>query len=185
MRWRHQDSTHALRLERLEDAALGSGSSLKLPMINRPGRGHPSRRSLRIPLVCRLALTDTPPEDARRAIIDGLVAYNKTRTGIADHRPIAVLLHDEGGTVVGGPWGRTHGWLFVELLFVPEALRGEGLGASLLTQAETEARTRGCLDTFECQSRGFYERLGYSVLGEIRDDPPGFSRHYLQKRLAG
>ena len=38
---------------------------------------------------------------------------------------------------IGGLWGRSaYEWLFVELLFIPEELRGQGLGTTLLRQAE-------------------------------------------------
>lgn len=136
----------------------------------------------------RIQLSDAPPDAARQVIVNGLVAYNQSRTGIADHRPLALLLHDEQGDVVGGLWGRTaYAWLFVELLFVPESLRGRGVGRALMQQAEDEARARGAvgiwLDTFGFQARPFYEGLGYRVFGEIADYPPGFSRYYLQKRL--
>lgn len=136
----------------------------------------------------RIQLSDAPPDAARQVIVNGLVAYNQSRTGIADHRPLALLLHDEQGDVVGGLWGRTaYAWLFVELLFVPETLRGRGVGRALMQEAEDEARARGAvgvwLDTFGFQARPFYEALGYRVFGEIADYPPGFSRYYLQKRL--
>ena len=62
-----------------------------------------------------------------------------------------------------------------------------GLGSSLLATAEHEARLRGCrgawLDTFEFQARGFYERAGYVVFGEIPDYPPGSARYFLKKAL--
>ena len=75
----------------------------------------------------------------------------------------------------------------MELFFIPEDLRRDGLGASLLAQAEREARARGChgawLDTYSFQARGFYERQGYSVFGRIDDYPPGHCRYFLSKRL--
>ena len=75
----------------------------------------------------------------------------------------------------------------VELLFVPESLRGQGIGAQLMERAETEGRRRGCgnawLDTFEFQARGFYERLGYRCFGELANYPPGFSRFFMTKAL--
>lgn len=134
-------------------------------------------------------LTDTPEDAARAAIVRGLLAYNHGKTGISDHRPLAVLVHDEGGAVVGGLWGRTaYGWLFTELLFVPDSLRGTGLGRSLLLQAEAEAAARGChgawLDTFAFQARPFYERLGYECFGEIGDYPRGSSRFFMKKALS-
>ncbi len=78
-------------------------------------------------------------------------------------------------------------WLFVELLFVPDALRGRGVGSDLMTRAETEALTRGChsawLDTFEFQARGFYERLGYTCFGELPNYPAGAARYFMKKAL--
>src|SRR5690606_29744338 len=105
-----------------------------------------------------------------------------------DYRALVVTLTDPEGKVIGGLWGRTaYSWLFVELLFVPEHLRGRGLGKTLLQQAEQEASKRGCrnawLDTYEFQARGFYEHLGYRCFGELPDYPPGFSRYFLTKRL--
>ena len=121
-------------------------------------------------------------------MVEPLVAYNTDQTGIADFKPLAVVLMDSSGDVIGGLWGRTaYGWLFVELLFVPESLRGQGVGSDLMHRAETEAVARGChaawLDTFQFQARGFYERLGYTCFGELTDYPPGFSRYFMKKVL--
>jgi GNAT superfamily N-acetyltransferase len=136
----------------------------------------------------QITLTDAPDPAAREVIVGGLIAYNEAHAGPRSWRPLAVLLHDEAGAVVGGLWGGTaYGWLFTELLFVPEALRGRGLGAELLARAEAEALARGCvgawLDTFAFQARGFYERLGYSLFGEIEGYPPGSARYFLMKRM--
>lgn len=133
-----------------------------------------------------LILTDAPDPSARDAIAAGLGGFNTERAGPGEWRRLAVLMHDEAGAVTGGLWGITsYQWLFTELLFVPPALRGRGLGAEILGRAEAEARRRGCrgawLDTFEFQARGFYERLGYSLFGCIDDYPPGYARYFLKK----
>jgi GNAT superfamily N-acetyltransferase len=82
---------------------------------------------------------------------------------------------------------RLYRWLFVKEFWLPEDLRGGGLGAALMARAESEAAAMGCvgvwLDTFSFQARPFYERLGYRVFGTIEDFPPGHARHYLSKRL--
>ena len=90
---------------------------------------------------------------------------------------------------MGGLWGRTAGtWLFVELLFIPEEMRRNGLGRKMMATAEEEARARACrgvwLDTFSFQARGFYEKLGYSVFGAIENFPPGHARYFLKKDFA-
>ena len=135
-----------------------------------------------------ITVTESNDLEIRNAIVGPLVAYNERQTGISDFIPLAIVLADASGQTVGGLWGRTaFGWLFVELLFVPESLRGQGVGRELMHRAETEAITRGChaawLDTFEFQARGFYERLGYTCFGELNDYPPGFSRYFLRKVL--
>jgi predicted N-acetyltransferase YhbS len=80
------------------------------------------------------------------------------------------------------------GWLFIAALWVNEANRGGGIGTALMQEAEKEARHRGCtgifLDTYSFQARPFYERLGFSVFGELRDCPAGEIRYYLSKLLA-
>lgn len=133
-------------------------------------------------------MTDQPDEAIRNAVLDPLVAYNHSRTGRNDYRPLVLAIEGADGQVVGGLWGRTaYDWLFVELLFVPESLRGRGVGADLMLRAEAEAIARGChsawLDTFEFQARGFYERIGYTCFGELKDYPVGSTRYFMKKTL--
>jgi GNAT superfamily N-acetyltransferase len=135
-------------------------------------------------------LTDQADAADRLAIGRSLGAYNRQQTQTQDYRLLAVLLRDTAGEVVGGLWGNTaYGWLFVELLFVPEALRGRRIGTDLMQRAEAEARSRGChgawLDTFQFQARGFYERNGYSCFGELEDFPRGHARYFMKKSLSG
>jgi GNAT superfamily N-acetyltransferase len=137
-----------------------------------------------------LLLTDEPDASARQAILDPLIRFNRASSGIGeDYRRLAVLIQDSAAeTVIGGLWGATYyRRLFIELLYVPEALRGTGTGRRLMGMAEVEAERRGCLgvwlDTYSFQARGFYERLGYSVFGTMEDFPPGHSRFFLSKTL--
>lgn len=135
-----------------------------------------------------LVATETPTPEDRAAIIAALTRFNDSQVGPSNLRPLALLLRDPSGTTLGGLWGRSmYGWMFIELLVVPEALRGRGLGAELMRRAEAVARERGCagiwLDTFSFQARPFYERLGYTLFGEIAGHPPGGARYFLHKRL--
>jgi GNAT superfamily N-acetyltransferase len=136
-----------------------------------------------------IQLSDEAQPAIRDAILAPLVAYNTRKTRTNDYRPLVLTLEDDEGHVIGGLWGRTaYGWLFVELVFVPEALRHRGIGAELMSRAESEATVRGChgawLDTFEFQARGFYERLGYRCFGELDDYPRGFHRYFMKKALS-
>jgi GNAT superfamily N-acetyltransferase len=136
-----------------------------------------------------LILTDAPDPVALSVIGDGLNAYNDLVTGYADRQPLAVLITDPAtGAVVGGLSGRTSlGMLFIELVCLPESLRGQDIGTRIVGMAEAEAVRRGCrtgvLYTMTIQAPGFYQRLGWRVFGEIACDPPGNHRVFLTKTL--
>lgn len=95
----------------------------------------------------------------------------------------------DGDTIVGGliassRWGGFH----IEMLALPDIMRGKGLGSHLLTLAEEEARRRAChhmwLDTQAFQARQFYERHGFAVFGQIDGPAPYYPRYFMQKVLA-
>lgn len=130
---------------------------------------------------------DAPDEALRRTIMAPLLAYNTALAGPSGHQTLALAVHDAQGQVQGGLWAITaHGWLYTQLLAVPEAARGQGLGRQLMLAAEAQARQRGChgawVDT-QFGAVGFYERLGYQVFGALPDYPPGFTRSFLKKSL--
>ncbi len=136
-----------------------------------------------------VTLEETPDPADARFVFEHLQEFNRSRIGIDDgHRRLTVFVRDETGAIVGGLLGDTFwGWLYVSILWVDERLRGQGYGRTLLTTAEQEAIARGChhalLDTMSFQARPFYEKLGYTVFGELHDIPVGHSRYYLQKPL--
>ncbi|WP_052402552.1 GNAT family N-acetyltransferase [Muricoccus aerilatus] len=135
----------------------------------------------------QIEVTAAATEADRDVILSGLLDFIRAEAGVVG-MPLAVLVRDEAGLVVGGLTGRTSGaWLFVELFWLPETLRGSGLGTRVLLAAETEAQTRGCLgshlDTYSFQAPGFYRKLGYEVFGIIEDHPPGHQRFWMRKRF--
>ena len=135
-----------------------------------------------------LVVPDEPSEEDRAAILAGLVAYNSSHVETGAAGPLAVLLKNQEGDTIGGLWGAVlYGWLQIELLFVPEGMRGGSIGSATMHRAEALAAERGCIgasvDTYSFQARGFYETLGYSLVGTIADCPPGGERYFLQKRF--
>jgi GNAT superfamily N-acetyltransferase len=130
------------------------------------------------------------PEPAVEAVIGGgLNRFNEQQSGMTHSRPLAVVVSDpETKQVLGGTIGRTSlGLLFIDLFYLPDELRGAGLGSRILELAEEEGRRRGCrtsvLYTISFQAPGFYARHGYRVFGEIPCDPPGTSRIFMVKAL--
>ncbi len=135
----------------------------------------------------RLKLDPSPAEVD--AVLQPLVGFNRTANGRLGFQPFAIHI-TEGDEVTGGIVGMANfDWLIVQYLFVPDTMRGQGVGTRLMADAERFAREHGCigvwLDTFSFQARPFYEKLGYSVFGEIEDHPRGLSRYFLSKRLDG
>jgi GNAT superfamily N-acetyltransferase len=138
----------------------------------------------------KITMTDAPTAEMRSAIDNPLTGFNEMQFGRPlDYRPLAILLSDPAtDEIVGGLLGATiFSYLHVDTLFVPAPLRRTGLGRKILTEAEAEAVRRGghgvWLSTFTFQSRGFYERLGYSAFGTVEEYPPGHSLIFLSKRL--
>ena len=125
--------------------------------------------------------------DDAAIIRTGLHAYNDSKVTSLDGH-LGILIKDDAGQTVGGltAWWY-YNWMFVELLFVPDTLRGQDLGTQVMAKAEAYAREHGMigiwLDTFGFQARGFYEKLGYKVFGELPNYPDTHSRFFLQKRL--
>ena len=136
----------------------------------------------------RIEQSQNPTDDEEQAILLPLRAHNAAKAGASVQEPIALLIRDEHDEILGGLYGRIfYQWLYVELLAVPEQARGQGMGTKLMHMAEDLAREKGCigvwLDTFDFQAPGFYQKLGYSELGQIVDYPPGHKRFFFQKRL--
>src|SRR5262245_34317850 len=129
-------------------------------------------------------------DSADAAVIgDGLLAYYVEKAGHYDFRPLAVFVRDpQTGKVVGGLHGRSEfGMVYVAWFFLPEHLRGAGIGSRALAMAEEEGRRRGCtritLTTLSIEAPGFYKKQGYNVAATIDCEPPGLVRYYMMKSL--
>jgi GNAT superfamily N-acetyltransferase len=89
--------------------------------------------------------------------------------GIVPARELTVQILDTADELAAGMSGWTWGVAAgIGLPWVREQSRGDGLGARLLAEFETEARSRGCahvfVTSFTFQAPGFYERHGYREL---------------------
>jgi len=131
---------------------------------------------------------ESPQKLEWRAIGGGLRTYNTRQAGDDSYQHVCFLLKDHEESIVGGVIGATYwGWLYIDLMWVKEDLRGQGYGRELLSLAEETARERGAshayLDTFTFQAPEFYRKLGYKVFGELKDFPPGYKRFFMTKAL--
>ena len=114
----------------------------------------------------RTVVAEGLPELDQR-LSDELDKVNAAATeGVAPARELTVQILDDAGELAAGMSGWTWGVAAgIAMTWVREGARGEGLGASLLTHFEQEARARGCthafVTSFTFQAPGFYERSGY------------------------
>ncbi len=125
---------------------------------------------------------------ARKAILKGLVAYNRSQIGRRKWKNLAITIRNDAGDIVGGVTGEAWAdWLFVQLLWLDEAYRGQDLASRAMDALEDEARSFGAkhayLDTFSFQARPFYEKRGYRVFGTLENYPDAHSRYWMTKSL--
>jgi GNAT superfamily N-acetyltransferase len=136
----------------------------------------------------RIVYEDDPEESAWGIIGRGISAFNRQQTGDNRFERLCFVLRAPDETIVGGVIGEIYyGWLYIDLLWVQDELRGRGYGHRLLTLVEEEGARRGAknayLDTFSFQAPDFYTNHGYRVFGELADFPAGHKRYFLTKTL--
>jgi GNAT superfamily N-acetyltransferase len=136
-----------------------------------------------------LTLSSDRDPQAEAVVTGGLAEFNKATFGRVDSQILDVLVRDpETGEIVGGLLGHSSlGLLFLDLIYLPEHLRGARIGSRIIALAEAEARRRGCSAAFvytvTFQAPGFYERHGYRRFGEIACPPAGATRIFFSKAL--
>ena len=130
----------------------------------------------------------TPAENEIKYIREALNQFNNEMVGEDGHTPLNIVEYDTNGNVIGGILGGTYwGWMYVDILWVHESNRHNGIGSKLLHEAEQEAIRRGChhvhLDTMSWQAPEFYKKHGYEVIGILPDIPNGNEKYLLMKAL--
>ncbi len=135
-----------------------------------------------------IASLDERGEATAKAIIELLKDYNQQFIGRAPYDSFRLAAHDPEGRLIGGLLGEWRSyWLHIDILVVTEPYRRSGLGTALMQTAEQTARDkqyRGIfLDTFEFQAPRFYEKLGFTRFGSIKNFSDGHDRHFYEKRL--
>ena len=136
----------------------------------------------------RVNLEERPRADDVRVVTQGLLEFNRAVIGDPDEVELAVFVRDDAGCVIGGLLGHLRWrWVYVAKLWLPDELRGRGVGTRVMKEVESYARRRDCLgiylDTFEYQALPFYEKLGYVQFGVLEGYPPGYRQFHLRKTM--
>lgn len=136
----------------------------------------------------QIQYVDKPDDSVWWAIGGGINDYNAEKAGDDHGKNLCFVLYTPDQQIGGGVIGQTYwDWLFINLMWLREELRGCGYGQRLLSLAEEEARQRGAkhayLDTFSFQAPDFYKKYGYRVFGVLEDFPAGHQRYFMTKDL--
>lgn len=129
-----------------------------------------------------------PSDDLSRWIAARMDAIEAAALG-AQRRKVGLIVRERTGAVVAGVTGHTLATdFYVHLLWVDKALRGTGLGRTLMLAAERLAAEEGCrrifLNTMAFQAPGFYAKLGYALQGAMPDFVWNSDRLYYRKAVS-
>jgi len=127
---------------------------------------------------------DTP---YKKELIRNLVAYNDQNGPLEHWEYIGIYATDDADALSGGVQGCFEwDWLHITHVWVKEPR--QGLGGTLLRQIEQIARVKGktgmLVDTFSFQARPFYEKMGFTHMGQIDNGAGPHTRFFLTKRFA-
>ena len=128
-------------------------------------------------------------EEDAEAISAGIAGYS--RSFVPDEHeeiPIQKKLVDGDGRLIAGIVAEVRCWdqFDVDVLWVEEPFRNQGLGSRLLGEAEREAIGKGATILYASAGDwnvGFFRKKGYTVIGELADIPKGHNCFELEKRI--
>ena len=115
-------------------------------------------------------------------------AFNDQQSGIFPSKDLHLFAYSAGQKIIGGLTGDiSWGWLHVDVLWVAQSYRQDGIGTSLMDRAEDEAIAmdvyQSYLETTDFQALGFYQKRGYHIFAQLDDQPPGHICYYMKKTL--
>ncbi|MFK7805718.1 MAG: GNAT family N-acetyltransferase [Anaerolineae bacterium] len=137
-------------------------------------------------------LTTSPTAEDSKTISQGLIDFNHAM--VTDLEPqdaaieFSIFARDKDQTIIGGLratcfWNTLH----LELVWVSDQARGNGLGTMMVEKAEQFALQNGfeqaLLESTDWQAKSFYEKLGYELIATIPNYPKGHACHFLTKKL--
>ena len=137
----------------------------------------------------KIEVIEDRDDNVTQALTAGVREFNASVMGHVDSKHLSVIARDPEGRLIAGVSGRTiYGHFLIEVVWVDESMRGVGLGARLMNEAEQRARQRGCtgaqVDTASFQAPDFYEKLGFRIIGTVENFPAGHDRFFMRKDYA-
>ncbi|MBN1646550.1 MAG: GNAT family N-acetyltransferase [Spirochaetales bacterium] len=131
--------------------------------------------------------TTSPDKKDEQIIDEGLTIYNKSKIGEQKYTPVGCFAR-ANGNVVGGITGNLFwNYLYIDMMWIDERHRGNGLGRKLIAAVEKLSIKNGIRRSHLCtasfQSLDFYKKCGYKIIGQLDDMPAGETEYFLYKKL--
>ncbi|CDZ81884.1 putative acetyltransferase [Candidatus Rubidus massiliensis] len=111
---------------------------------------------------------EEPIQEDEQVLNDGISDEAALKKNMERIKPFRIFIKDAHGIVLGGASGTIfYGSLYVDMLWLKEELRHQGLGRKLMMEAEKIGRERQCtfvtLNTMDWEALSFYQKLGYEI----------------------
>lgn len=139
--------------------------------------------------MCTYIIRESKEEESE-LIVEKIVEYNLSKVPIIQESSfiwINRVIVDTYGDIIAGINSKMYCWncLYIDVLWVKEEYRKEGLGSKILNEIEKVAKDKGCylihLDTFDFQAKDFYIKHGYDIFGILDECPQRHKRYFMKK----
>ncbi|WP_434305685.1 GNAT family N-acetyltransferase [Clostridium botulinum] len=137
-------------------------------------------------------IRESSSEEEADLIVDRIVEYNLSKVHGKQEVPLLWInrvIEDTNGEIIAGILSNMYCWncIYINVLWVKEEYRKDGLGTKLLKEIEKIAKEKDChlihLDTFDFQAKDFYIRHGYEIFGVLDQCPENHKRYFMKKNI--
>ncbi|MBW5457300.1 GNAT family N-acetyltransferase [Clostridium sporogenes] len=137
-------------------------------------------------------IRESSSEKEADLIVDRIVEYNLSKVSGKQEVPLLCInrvIKDTNGEIIAGILSKMYCWncIYIDVLWVKEDYRKDGLGTKLLKEVEKIAKEKNChlihLDTFDFQAKDFYIKHGYEIFGVLDQCPENHKRYFMKKNI--
>jgi len=132
--------------------------------------------------------TSQPSLEEIQALYDGIATHAQLKKNQPPIESFGFFVYSDSQKVLAGCNGAIlYGCLYIDSLWVDEAMQHQDFGARLIASAECLGKEKGCLfstvNTMDWEALGFYQKLGYEIefqrMGYLNES----TMYFLRKSL--
>lgn len=127
-----------------------------------------------------------PKSDEQSKIRDGIISFNQS---IINDKPICFNIYvRQNKSIVGGAiiYGHKDAY-YIDVLWVDDAHRHQGIGSKIMSLVEETANKKGIfklfVDTYDFQAQDFYKKHGFQSIGIVPKYLLDHDRVFMRKEL--